>query len=363
MIEYIKNWYRRHFSDPQVVILALILIGMLACVILLGDILAPVIAAVVLAYLLEGLVARLVKLKVPRTIAVAVVLLLFIVLCFFIFFGIIPLLTRQLTQLVKELPGMLAQGQAYLLLLPERYPTLFSERQIQSIMSTIRNELLLMGQEFLSISLTKVVTVFSFLVYVVVVPILVFFGLKDKALIQAWFERFLPRKRELTIQVWRGVNDKIGRYIRGKIIEILIIWLATYLTFEVMRLHYAMLLSFLVGMSVIIPYVGAILVTFPVAMIAYFQWGISPGFWYLLGTYLVIQVLDGNVLVPILFSEVVNLHPVAIIVSILFFGEIWGIWGVFFAIPLATLIDTVINAWPDFEEPAETPLEQGQPKA
>jgi putative permease len=356
MIEYIKNWYQRHFSDPQVIILALILIGLLACVILLGDILAPVIAAVVLAYVLEGPVTRLVRLKVPRTLAVSLVLLVFVVLCFFAFFGIIPLLTRQLTQLVRELPNMLAQGQAYLLLLPERYPTLFSEQQIQSLMNTLRNELLLIGQEFLSVSLTKVVTVFSFLVYVVVVPILVFFGLKDKAMIQAWFERFLPRKRDLSIQVWRQVNDKIGSYIRGKIIEIGIIWLITYVTFEVMGLHYEMLLSFLVGISVIIPYVGAILVTFPVAIIAYFQWSIGVEFWYLLGAYLVIQILDGNVLVPILFSEVVNLHPVAIIVSILFFGGIWGVWGVFFAIPLATLIDTVINAWPDFKEPARPEL-------
>lgn len=353
MIEYIRHWYQRHFSDPQVIILALILIGMLAGVILLGDILAPVIAAVVLAYVLEGLVTRLVKLKVPRTVAVSLVLLVFIVLCFFIFFGIIPLLTQQLTQLVRELPVMLAQGQAYLLLLPERYPTVFSEQQIQSLMDTIRRELLLLGQEFLSVSLTKVVTVFSFLVYVVVVPILVFFGLKDKALIQAWFERFLPRKRDLTTQVWREVNAKIGSYMRGKIIEILIIWLASYITFEVMGLHYAMLLSFLVGISVIIPYVGAIIVTFPVAVIAYFQWGIGPDFGYLLGAYLAIQILDGNVLVPILFSEVVNLHPVAIIISILFFGGIWGVWGVFFAIPLATLVDTVINAWPDLNEPPE----------
>ena len=59
-----------------------------------------------------------------------------------------------------------------------------------------------------------------------------------------------------------------------------------------------------------------------------------------------IQFLDGNLLVPLLFSEVVNLHPVAIIVAVLLFGGIWGFWGVFFAIPLATLVKAVYNAWP-----------------
>jgi putative permease len=60
----------------------------------------------------------------------------------------------------------------------------------------------------------------------------------------------------------------------------------------------------------------------------------------------VIQALDGNVLVPVLFSEAVNLHPVSIILAVLFFGGIWGFWGVFFAIPLATLLKALVYAWP-----------------
>ena len=118
------------------------------------------------------------------------------------------------------------------------------------------------------------------------------------------------------------------------------------MTFALMGLNFSLLLSFLVGISVIIPFVGAIAVTFPVALIAYFQWGLDAQFWYLLLAYQIIQILDGNVLVPILFSEVVNLHPVAIIVAVLFFGGLWGVWGVFFAIPLATLVQAVINTWP-----------------
>ena len=62
--------------------------------------------------------------------------------------------------------------------------------------------------------------------------------------------------------------------------------------------------------------------------------------------YAIIQALDGNLLVPLLFSEVVNLHPVAIILAILVFGGLWGFWGIFFAIPLATLVKAVLNAWP-----------------
>jgi putative permease len=134
--------------------------------------------------------------------------------------------------------------------------------------------------------------------------------------------------------------------VRGKVVEIALVWVVTYVTFALLGLNYAMLLSFMVGISVIIPYIGAAAVTVPVAFVAYVQWGLEPQFAYTLIAYAVIQFLDGNLLVPLLFSEVVNLHPVAIIVAVLVFGSIWGVWGVFFAIPLATLVQAVINSWP-----------------
>ena len=76
---------------------------------------------------------------------------------------------------------------------------------------------------------------------------------------------------------------------------------------------------------------------------------VRVGVAYIIVAYGVIQALDGNVLVPWLFSEAVNLHPIAIIVAVLVFGGMWGFWGVFFAIPLATLVKAVINAWPRSE--------------
>jgi putative permease len=73
--------------------------------------------------------------------------------------------------------------------------------------------------------------------------------------------------------------------------------------------------------------------------------------------YGIVQALDGNVLVPLLFSEAVNLHPVAIIVAVLVFGGLWGLWGVFFAIPLATLVKAVLNAWPTAQKQQEAQAE------
>ena len=97
----------------------------------------------------------------------------------------------------------------------------------------------------------------------------------------------------------------------------------------------------------LIPYVGAALVTIPVLAVALVQFGLGSEFWYIFIAYSIIQALDGNLLVPLLFSEAVSLHPLYIIIAVLFFGGLWGFWGVFFAIPLATLVKAVLSAWDD----------------
>ncbi|WP_134616872.1 AI-2E family transporter, partial [Pseudomonas aeruginosa] len=145
---------------------------------------------------------------------------------------------------------------------------------------------------------------------------------------------------------WAEMNQQIANYIRGKVIEIVITGAVTYIAFAYLGLNYAALLALLVGLSVVVPYIGAVVVSVPVAMIAFFQWGWGDQFIYLMVAHAIIQALDGNVLVPLLFSEAVNLHPVAIICAVLLFGGLWGFWGVFFAIPLATLVKAVLDAWP-----------------
>jgi len=346
MFDYLRNWYDRHFSNPQVVILLLFLLVGFTVVIFAGKILAPLFASIVIAYLLEGAVTLLQKGKSPRIVALLIVFSIFMAVLLLLLFVFLPVLSKQITEFFKDLPMMVSQGQQLLMQLPEKFPSLINEGQVHDMIAFIRGELLSFGQALISKPLASVVGLLTILVYLILMPLLVFFLLKDKAMILQWLEDFLPGDRDLTNEVWFEVNQKIASYVRGKFIEILIITSASYVTFTVLGLNYAMLLAVLVGLSVIIPYAGAAVVTLPIMFIAYAQWGISSEFAYVLVAYSVIQFLDGNILVPLLFSEVVNLHPVAIIAAVLFFGGIWGIWGVFFAIPLATLINAVINAWP-----------------
>jgi putative permease len=345
-MQLITDWFRRYFSDPQVVALALFLVGGFAVVLTMGDMLTPVLASVVIAYLLEGLVVWIQRLRVPRLIAVSVVFIVFLGFVSLMLFGIMPLLSRQVTELVQQIPHMIGEGQKALMQLPQRYPEIVTPEQVQELIGSLRNELAAFGQRVLSVSLASVVGFITLAVYLILMPLLVFFFLKDKDVIIDWFAQYLPRHRRIANTVWRDVDLQISNYVRGKFWEILIIWSASFVTFSAFGLNYALLLGVLVGLSVIIPYIGATVVTIPVLLIAWFQWGWTADFAWLSLAYFVIQALDGNVLVPLLFSEVVNLHPVAIIVAILVFGGLWGFWGVFFAIPLATLVQSVLVAWP-----------------
>ena len=345
MIPVLKVWYHRHFSDPQAVILALSLLIGFSVIVFMGNLLAPIIAAVVIAYVLEGLVSKIQKLGIARMWAVIWVFAIFIALFLFSLLGLVPLLFQQLSQFFKQLPNMITQGQQLLMALPERY-TFISEDQVLELMAALRVELANAGQKVLSLSLSSAAGFFVLMVFMVVVPLLVFFFLKDKNQILAWILQFMPAEHGLVARVWADVDIKIGNYVRGKVLEIVIVGVAAYIPFAFMGLQFAALLSLLVGLSVIIPYIGAIAVTVPIALVAFFQWGLSSDFVYLMVIYGVIQFIDGNLLVPVLFSEVVNIHPVAIIIAVLVFGGLWGVWGVFFAIPLATLVQAVINAWP-----------------
>jgi putative permease len=344
--EWTSDWIKRVLPNSQAVSLAILLILGFVLVIGLGQMLMPVFAAGVIAYLLEGIVKLGVRRKLPRLATVLGVYLLFLAFVLFLLVALLPLLYQQTVQLITQLPAWANSGQVLIMELPERYPNFITQDQIYELTATMRRELIAWGQSMLTYSYSSLVSIITLIVYLILMPFLVFFFLKDKDRILGWFIQYLPKERNLSSRVWREVDMQIGNYVRGKCIEVLALLASSLATFMLMGLNYPLLLAVLIGLSAIIPYVGATLVTFPVVIVAFFQWGVAEEFWWLILAYSIIQALDAVVLIPLLFSEVVNLHPVAIIVAILFFGGIWGFWGVFFAIPLATLVKAVLSAWP-----------------
>ena len=346
MIDIFKKWYDRYLSEEESVLLLVLLLTGLLLLVTVGDILTPIFVAIILAYLMQGVANQLYEWGVSRVVGVWLATLMFTGAFFAFVLGLLPLVWRQLVSLAREAPAMVDRGRSELMVLPERYPALISQEQIDMAVTSVQGDMAQWGQLLVAKGFSSIPGLLAILVYMVLTPLMVFFFLKDRDQLLDWATSFLPEKRPLLSRIWAEMNQQFANYVRGKVIEISIIGGASYVAFAFLGLNYAALLALLVGLSVIIPYIGATLVTIPVVAVAFFQWGVGPSFYWVVGAYTLIQVLDGNVLVPLLFSEAVNLHPVAIIVAVLFFGGIWGVWGVFFAIPLATLVSAIVSAWP-----------------
>lgn len=346
MVRFFVDWYKRQFSDPHAVTLVALLLIIALFIYFFSGLLMPVFVALAIAFLLDLPVNKLAQSGLSRTASVTTVVTGFISVSLVAILGLFPVIWQQSSNLLQETPQMISKGKSYLLTLPEKYPEIVQAEQIETFISLIKEKALEWGQLVLQASVNSISDIVALLVYLILVPLMVFFFLKDKQQLLAGFKQFLPKERRMVTQVGNEMNAQIMNYIRGKVIEILIIGVVTTIAFIALDLRYAVLLGVLVGLSVLVPYVGATIVTFPVALVALFQWGMSPEFGYVMLAYGIIQALDGNLLVPLLFSEAVNLHPVVIIIAVIFFGGLWGFWGVFFAIPLATLVKAVINAWP-----------------
>jgi putative permease len=343
MKQVLRRWLKQYFSDPQFMILIFMLLVCFMLIYLFGKMLMPVFLSILIALLLDSIIEWLGRFNVRRKAGVYLVFLLFLALFFDLLIILLPLISHQIGQLVQDLPTIVSRIKADLLLLPQKFPGVISEERITQFIAILASEFNNLGKNIIQISVSSVRGMIEAIIYLILVPFLVFFFLKDKEMLLSWIQRHLPEERGLAIKVWDEVYDQFFNYLRGKILEILFVWGINYAAFAVIGLKYSVILSLFVGLAVLVPYIGAAVLFIPMVMIGFFQWGFGPNMIYLIIAYAFLHALDGNIIAPLLLSKVVKIHPVAIIISILVFGGLWGFWGLVFAIPLATLLHAVLK--------------------
>ena len=345
MQNLLNKFLTRYFSNEESIYFGLLLLSSFLFIYLFGSILLPVLVSIVVAFLLNGLLSTLRSINLSHRISLFLTLFIFFSFYVSLFF-LLPSLGKQINSLIQSMPLIAIAFQENLELLSQTYPEIFSEDGVNTLFANLTSQF----SSLLNNALGQLAGTISFLIstvfFVVLVPIMVFFFLKDKEVLLPMLTVLLPTKRGFMNTVFSEMNQQLFNYVTGKFIEMIIVGSVSYGVFLILGLPYAVLISILVGLSVIIPFFGAFLVTIPVLLVGLYEWGLSDTFYWLLALYLIIQILDGNVLVPVLFSSRNNLHPVIILIAVLFFGGIWGFWGLFFAIPLATFIKAIFNAWP-----------------
>ncbi len=347
------DWWRRQSQKTDLLVFFTMLMVIVLLLYFLIDVLSPILVALCLAYLLDSPIESLTRWRVSRTLSATLLVLLFIALSYLFATKVLPILGGQVNQLLAAVPDIIDNLKGALAEIRAQFPELLTEQQISDWGSRAKVAVPALILPLASFSTTRALELISLLIYLVLVPMVLFFAIKDKSEITTWLSRFMPRRNETLMRVWTEFDRKVAGYIRGKLVEVVIMWFVSFIAFNLLGLPYAFLLSFLVGLSVVIPFVGVVIVTIPLVAVAYFHWGLSAGFWWLILVHAILQIVDGNLLVPILFASAVNLHPVAIIIAILFFGSLWGLIGVFFAIPLAALVHEIVNAC--FEVQSKSP--------
>ena len=344
----IKQFFLKYFDATENILLPCLIVISFFALRAFGAILTPLLISLMLACFFDGFVNVLSKkFHCPRLWMLTILFILVLSTLIFSMISLIPLLYAQIAQFIQQIPNNLVKLDNYLHSLPTRYPEFISESIINKITNTAGYSLDVLPPfdkvwlKFLdSISyMTEAV------IYMVLVPLITFMLLKDKSQFKQKIARRIPKPEGVILVTWQQIKIKLGQYLRGILIEFLIVSILYALVFSFFKLNYALVLAILAGLAVFIPIFGTLIMTLPVVIIALIQYGFSSIFLLLIVAYIVIHLIDAYLLAPFLFSKTLHLHPLVIIIALLFFGGVWGIWGLILAVPLATFIDIVINTY------------------
>tara|TARA_B100001063_G_scaffold243647_1_gene274744 strand:- start:480 stop:1532 length:1053 start_codon:yes stop_codon:yes gene_type:complete len=346
MLDELNKLLKKIFSNEETIVFSLAILLFFVVIAYFGSILTPFLISVVVAYLLVGLQKKIQSYNVSQNTSLIITFSIFIISGATLVVWLVPLLYIQLQAFILDVPNLFNNFLDFMSDLPAKFPELVSSEQIAVFFQAVSEEISVIAQNIVKSSISGIQSTITILLYIILFPILVFFFLFDRKNIIDGMLKVIPGKREMFSNVWTEMDIQLSNYVRGKTIEIFIVGIVAAIIFSSLGLKYSALLSVLVGLSVIIPYVGAFLVTIPVVIVGLLQFGLGTQFYLLVGLYLLLQALDGNLLVPLIFSETVKLHPVVIILAVFIFGSMFGFWGVFFSIPIATFIKAVWNAWP-----------------
>lgn len=372
MFVLLKRWYWRHFSQPGTIEFALVLFGAFLIVYYFMWLVGPIVVALCLSYCLDWAVRwGIRRFKISRFCASSIVMTLFVGLCVGLLLFVAPKILQQGSQFYQKAQEFsqnasesadvtdenideVVATSIYELIerMPEPLSSMVTREEIEIAVNDARASIMKNLTVIIKTQIMpSVMNVATWLMYMIVVPIFMFLMLANKHILQRRLRTYvLPNNQELISVFWPRINAQIEGYIRGKLIHIFVITIVNTLAFLAFDLNFSFLLGFGVGLSVVIPYVGAAIITVPIVLIGLVQFGFSSIFFYLMAVYIVIQLLDSNVLTPFLFSKAMNLDAFSILAAIMIFGGLWGFWGVFLSIPLATFISTLIVHWPNADK-------------
>lgn len=305
---------------------------------------APVLIAGFLYYILNPIVGLLMKTKIKRIWAVAIVLLLLVAALVWILLSVIPSLVQQISSLASNTPNFIRQVETWLAEVAQW--SVFKDVDINKYFEQLDISYGTIIQQFLSglsNSLGSIVgTITSATIVIITAPFILFYMLKDGEKLVPNIKRFFPEKRrEQIVELLGQLNKTLANYISGQAIECLFVGTFTFLGYFALGVDYAFLFGVIAGLTNLIPYLGPYLGLAPAFLVTVF----NDPFKALLCcvVVLIVQQLDGNIIYPNVIGKSLKIHPLTIIIVLLVAGNIAGLLGIFLGVPFYAICKTIIS--------------------
>lgn len=306
---------------------------------LIWRIIFPFLMAIVISYLLYPLLNKLIKsANMHRTSAIVVIFLTFFGSTTYFIYRSFPVFFQELLELSTQLPQLVVM---YNVLISSLYDsTQFLPEGIQTQLDLLVVEMESTIEKYVQKLVDLFVNMFDYMISIFMIPIIVFYLLKDFPKICENILKFFPEKRKQIIErILLAIHEAFGTYIRGQLVLSTFIFLLTFLLYKLIDLKYSLLLSMFVGVMNIIPYFGPILGTIPAVLIAVtISWNVVI---YVILIALFVQIVEGTLLSPYIMGKTANLHPILIIFILLVSSEIGGIIAMIIAIPSVMIVRSI----------------------
>jgi predicted PurR-regulated permease PerM len=314
---------------------------------LFNDILTPFVLGIVIAYLLNPLVKKFSTKGVQRTTSSAVIILLFFIIVTAIIILVAPIVARESSALIDDLPGYLDKFFKTI----QPYTTWFQQSFGEGYIAD--------AQSFVKENVSKILTVSGgiagsiaaggqavagLLTTLVLTPLVAFFMMREWPAITKWVEDLIPRQNEKMIRdLLQQIDTKLAGFIRGQLTVAFVLGLIYAIALTIAGLNYGFLIGVTAGFLSIIPMVGSTLGLIVSVLVAWFQAGEWSYVAIIAAIFIVGQIVEGNLLTPKLVGDSVGLHPLWILFALMAGGSLFGILGMILAVPVAAVIGVLMS--------------------
>lgn len=324
------------------VTLAVLSILIIALAVKTWSVVQVFLAAVLLAYLLDAPVKFLEKQNCPRLMAISLIYALLLILLIFLGVWAIPVLNTQAAELGEALPEYIGRIKAIAEQINSYYQHLQLPEEIQEVFSDWFGNAKTAAGDFLQRFLNGIIPVLSSSFVWFLVPIISFYLLKDKEILQKFFWQLLPLRHKNEEKAFLGELHQVAmNFLQGSLLVGSIVGLLTAIGLWLAGIDFALIFGLIAGICNIIPYFGPIIGAVPAVVFAFFQ---APGKALLAVLVMVIvQQVESHFITPKIMGDKLGLHPVVVMFALLAGGKLIGFWGLILAVPLAGMLKIIFK--------------------